>query len=321
MGVSFALAEPSAFNAGGEVPPKSETAIINEKLFNLSDRVKTLEESQEGLKSVLEGQIQRIQSNSNKFVRLNEDNNTTLNAMKTHVDSNFALQNENIEKLKQSITALGDLITKNNQQTKQEIDSLKKEIGTLKALQEKPKEPSNKAVENKEKSTQEKNQENSTDNNATLTPTDLAQDKQETKESQQVQKKTEEKTKEGEKSSVPKDASVAFTNGEKFLKDKQYEEAELNLKYAVEKMHKPAKGNYLLGEIAFEQKRYEDAIYYYKTSATRYDKADYMPRLMLNSAKSFEAINEKDNAKKFLETLVKLYPKSQEAKEAKTLLN
>ena len=86
-------------------------------------------------------------------------------------------------------------------------------------------------------------------------------------------------------------------------------------------MHKPAKGNYLLGEIAFEQKRYEDAIYYYKTSATRYDKADYMPRLMLNSAKSFEAINEKDNAKKFLETLVKLYPKSQEAKEAKTLLN
>ncbi|WP_301008927.1 tetratricopeptide repeat protein, partial [Helicobacter sp. UBA3407] len=73
--------------------------------------------------------------------------------------------------------------------------------------------------------------------------------------------------------------------------------------------YKPARGNYLLGEVAFAQKRYEDAIYYYKTSATRYDKADYMPRLMLNSAKSFNAIKEKENAKRFLETLISLYPK------------
>ncbi|WP_279128199.1 tetratricopeptide repeat protein, partial [Helicobacter winghamensis] len=115
-------------------------------------------------------------------------------------------------------------------------------------------------------------------------------------------------------------ASV-FKEGEQFYKDKNYQKADEYLQVAVKGNYKPARGNYLLGEVAFEQKRYEDAIYYYKTSATRYDKADYMPRLMLHSAKSFEALKEKDNAKRFLETLIALYPTSSEAKEAKNLLN
>ncbi len=51
--------EPSAFNAGGSTSPKSESQIINEKLFNLSNRVQVVEESQEGLKSIFEGQIQK----------------------------------------------------------------------------------------------------------------------------------------------------------------------------------------------------------------------------------------------------------------------
>ncbi|EEO26634.1 tetratricopeptide repeat protein [Helicobacter winghamensis ATCC BAA-430] len=114
-------------------------------------------------------------------------------------------------------------------------------------------------------------------------------------------------------------ASV-FKEGEQFYKDKNYQKADEYLQVAVKGNYKPARGNYLLGEVAFEQKRYEDAIYYYKTSATRYDKADYMPRLMLHSAKSFEALKEKDNAKRFLETLIALYPTSSEAKEAKKLI-
>lgn len=47
--------EPSAFNAGGSTSPKSESQIINEKLFNLSNRVQVVEESQEGLKVFLKG--------------------------------------------------------------------------------------------------------------------------------------------------------------------------------------------------------------------------------------------------------------------------
>ena len=111
-----------------------------------------------------------------------------------------------------------------------------------------------------------------------------------------------------------------YKQGEEFYKNKSYGKADEYLQFAVKGSYKPARGNYLLGEIAFEEKRYEDAIYYYKTSATRYDKADYMPRLMLNSAKSFNAIKEKENAKRFLDTLISLYPKSSEAKEAKNLL-
>ena len=111
-----------------------------------------------------------------------------------------------------------------------------------------------------------------------------------------------------------------FAEGEKLLEEKKYELADEYLQTAIKGYYKPARGNYLLGEIAFAQGRYEEAIYYYKTSATRYDKADYMPRLMLNSAKSFEKINDKENAKKFLESLIALYQDSNEAKEAGNLL-
>ncbi|MBD5165058.1 MAG: hypothetical protein HDT10_04440, partial [Helicobacter sp.] len=124
--------EPSAFNAGGSTPPKSESQIINEKLFNLSNKVQTIEESQEGLKSIFEGQIQRIQNLTSKIDSVQGENNATSTEIKKHMDSNFALQNENIDKLKNSISALGALIQKTNTQMQNEINDLKEQIAALK---------------------------------------------------------------------------------------------------------------------------------------------------------------------------------------------
>lgn len=79
---------------------------------------------------------------------------------------------------------------------------------------------------------------------------------------------------------------------------------------------KPAEGNFYLGEIWYYRKKYEDAISYFKTSAMLYDKADYMPKLLLHSAISFEQIKDFSNAANFYNSLIGIYPDSKEAKIA-----
>ncbi len=334
--------EPSAFNAGGSTPPKSEAQIINEKLFNLSNKVQMIEESQEGLKSIFEGQIQRIQNLTSRIDSVQGENNATSTEIKKHMDSNFALQNENIDKLKNSISALGALIQKTNTQMQNEINDLKEQIAALKkdvatesvdtiTNQKDSKETAatnakiNAVIANLESNGTQPLQEISTDkDNLTKSNSQASEPSNaEVNASQQEKSQSKQSQDEPAKPKVnlkDKKLSEVFKEGEEFFKNKNYESAEEYLQFAIKGNYKPARGNYLLGEVAFAQKHYEDAIYYYKTSATRYDKADYMPRLMLNSAKSFNAINEKDNAKRFLETLISLYPKSNEAKEAKKLL-
>lgn len=89
----------------------------------------------------------------------------------------------------------------------------------------------------------------------------------------------------------------------------------------IEINYKPAENNYYLGDMLFKRKKYDQAIVHFKKSAMLNDKASYMPTLLLNSAISFENTKDKDNAKNFYSTLIELYPKSQEAKTAKTNLN
>lgn len=409
--------EPSAFNAGGVAPQKTQSEIIDEKLFKFSSQIKSIEESQEGLRSVFEGQTQKVQELMNGLDVLKGENAASINEVRTHVDSNFALQNENIEKIKQSISALGALIKKTNTQMQSEIDALKEQIAglrisqksttkveskttkentesqnieitkevdnavaemaTIETMEPKVTEVTKEASQNTIKLLDSKSAvetpvlaipltatESQTISQVTLDNTINAQNiaratglespeepsrtieqsqeiqqetLQNTQESQTTtsKEKSREETKAQEKQATDKNDSEkleakvdlkkipladVYKQGEEFYKNKSYAKADEYLQFAVKGNYKPARGNYLLGEVAFEQKRYEDAIYYYKTSATRYDKADYMPRLMLNSAKSFNAIKEKENAKRFLETLISLYPKSNEAKEAKNLL-
>ncbi|EES89594.1 tetratricopeptide repeat protein [Helicobacter canadensis] len=282
--INFLLAqEPSAFNAGGDTPMKTKEQILDEKLFNLSAKVKDIEVSQEGLKSVFEGQLQRIQEVSRQLNTRINDNNATIMSIKEHMETNFSTQNENIQKLQESITALGELIQKVDTQTKAEIDVIKKML--LDETQQENK------IEAKEVKKNASNASKQIDNG-----------------------KTAEKLKD-------KPLAEVFAEGEKLLEQKEYKLASEYLQKAVEGHYKPARGNYLLGESAFYQKKYEDAIYYYKVSAERYDKADYMPLLMLHTAQAFEKINNKENALKFLESLVVLYPDSKEAQEAKKLLS
>ncbi|HJE02338.1 tol-pal system protein YbgF [Aliarcobacter thereius] len=112
-----------------------------------------------------------------------------------------------------------------------------------------------------------------------------------------------------------------MAEAKKDFSEKMYTFAIPKFEKLVEVNYKPAESNFHLGEMWFKRKKYEDAISYYKKSAILYDKASYMPTLLLNCGISFERLKDNENAKSFYKTLIEHYPKSNEAKEAKTNLN
>ena len=89
----------------------------------------------------------------------------------------------------------------------------------------------------------------------------------------------------------------------------------------AEKSYKPATTNYYLGEISYYKKQYSDAIVYYKKSVGYYDKASYMPTLLLHTGISFEKLNDNENKEKFLNALLSSYPNSSEAEIAQKHFN
>ena len=72
-----------------------------------------------------------------------------------------------------------------------------------------------------------------------------------------------------------------------------------------------------MGEIAYYNKKYNDAIFYYKKSAKFDDKASYMDTLLLHTGISLENIKDKAQSKLFYETIIKNYPTKDSAKIAK----
>ena len=98
---------------------------------------------------------------------------------------------------------------------------------------------------------------------------------------------------------------------------KNYNSAIPKYEKLVEVNYKPAESNFYLGEMCYIRKKYDLAISHFKKSAVLYDKAAYMPTLLLHSAISFENTKDKENAKNFYSTLIDLYPSSSEAGIAK----
>lgn len=108
-----------------------------------------------------------------------------------------------------------------------------------------------------------------------------------------------------------------YQDARDFLDKKQYKKAEDRFKWTADKKFKPAGSHFYLGQIAYATRRYSDAVYYYKTSVSLYDKADYMPELLIKTADSFEKIKDSENAIKFYESVMTAFPDSSEAKTAK----
>ena len=101
---------------------------------------------------------------------------------------------------------------------------------------------------------------------------------------------------------------------------KEYDKAIQYYEEAARKGYKPATSNFYIGESCYYTKDYSCAVEHYKKSASLYAKASYMPTLLLHTAISLDRLGKKQEAKKFYESVVKLYPKSKAAKIAKKYL-
>ncbi|MFZ2891351.1 tetratricopeptide repeat protein [Sulfuricurvum sp.] len=106
----------------------------------------------------------------------------------------------------------------------------------------------------------------------------------------------------------------------KLFDQQKFNEAQKYFEQMVQKKYKTAEALYMIGETYFERHEYKDAVSYYKDSASRNEKAGYMPTLLLHSGISMEKIGEKMSAKAFYQMTVSKYSGSGAAKEAQEKL-
>ncbi len=106
----------------------------------------------------------------------------------------------------------------------------------------------------------------------------------------------------------------------KNFRQHKYADAEALFLELLNKKYKPARVNFYLGEANYYQRKYKDAIVFYKKSIELYDKASYIPTLLLHTGISFKKIGDTENAEKIFNALIANYPKSKEAKIAKKYL-
>lgn len=111
-----------------------------------------------------------------------------------------------------------------------------------------------------------------------------------------------------------------YNQAKAYYNKKYYTKAIQNYKELIKRNYKPAYSHYMIGEMYFKRKNYADAISYFKKSASLYDKASYMPTLLLHSAIAMDKTGDKEHAKAFFNAIVAKYPNSKEAKKAKKFL-
>ncbi len=111
--------------------------------------------------------------------------------------------------------------------------------------------------------------------------------------------------------------SKLYQMAHRAYKKKDFAKARELFEMSAAKQYKPAASNFYAGESCYYSKDYACAVEHYKKSASLYAKASYMPTLLLHTAISLEKLGQKKEAKKFFNTLIKLYPKTKAAKIAK----
>ena len=117
-----------------------------------------------------------------------------------------------------------------------------------------------------------------------------------------------------------------LSNGDIATKAKSYYKKKLYTKsieyytYLIEKNYKPAHSHYMIGEMQYYRKNYAESIAYFKKSASLYDKASYMPILMIHTAVAMDRTGDKKNAKAFYNGVISKFPDSKYAIDAKKYL-
>jgi TolA-binding protein len=108
-----------------------------------------------------------------------------------------------------------------------------------------------------------------------------------------------------------------YRKGVQLFAKRSYGAAKEHFEEALAANYKPAASNYYLAEIAYYTFNYEDAVAYYKKSASLYDKASYMAVLYLHTAISLDKSGEEEQADSFYQHVISTYPNTRAAAIAK----
>ncbi|WP_404318325.1 tol-pal system YbgF family protein [Malaciobacter canalis] len=271
---------------------KNELGKIDTKFKGVKTTLETVSERIDGLESIYEGDSQKLNKTVitlNKIVKQIEEIQNTTSKNKTDI--------ENLKNVTNQLLTMQEEISSENRKNldtlKEAIDKLSKQLIKI----------------NKEYvsfSEMKKNMKQF------VTVEEFNAFKETLGKKTSVKTKSTTKTK---KLSYAQKEEMLNEAKELFKKD-YFTKAIPIFEELVELNFKPAEGNYYLGEMWYYRDKFEKAIDYFKKSAVLYDKASWMPRLLLHSAISFENIKDYKNATKFYSTLIDVYPNSKEAKIA-----
>lgn len=282
---------------------KKELGTIETKVKTVKNTIESIYERIEGLESIYEGDSQKLNATVLKLNKLLE---------------NFELNNNQTNKNNEEITLLKDVTSqmigaqqaiakenkKNLEQLKKAILNLEKEINKI-----------NKSYVSD--SELKKNMKQF----VTKAEFDALKKSLGNSSSKKPKANTSKKSVSISKLSSSEKKEMLIEAKRLFKKD-YFTKAIPMFETLIAQKYKPAESNFYLGEIWYYRKKYDQAIVYFKKSALLYDKASWMPKLLLHSAISFEKTGDLENAANFYGTLVEVYPESNEAKTAnKNLLN
>lgn len=119
---------------------------------------------------------------------------------------------------------------------------------------------------------------------------------------------------------VKMDPSSAEKKAKEFFGQQKYAEAQALYELMVQKKYKVAEANYWIGESYFERKNYKDAVSYYKESASKNDKASYMPTLLLHTGIAIEKNGDTASAKAFYKATISKFSGTGAADDAQARL-
>ncbi len=267
---------------------KNELNKFDRKIDDTRSNLDVLNERIDGIESIIDGDSRKLNSTTIELSKLVKKNQLEQESDQIHFDHIKETQTTNINKinlLKEKINYLEEELLVVKESFNSLLKQVDKDYVTKKQFEELV------VFINKEANNR------------------IAQEKAQSK-AQAKSKKTN-FTKSNKK--LLKEAKVLFT------KD-YFTKAIPILEHLISKNYRPAESNFYLGEIWFHRKKYKDAIHHFKTSMMLYDKAKYIPKLLLHSAISFEKVNDLDNAANFYGTLIDVYPQTEEAKEAQKKL-
>jgi len=257
-----------------------KTATINDTVVSSSKAIpnSNASEEYEGMRSVMESYATKIAKQDEKMRQLEEENKK----LREYVEESRKIQNDNQDKIKVVVGELGTLIDSINKNyvPKEKFDQLANEVRGGKGSASKTVTPE---PAKKETST------------PAVAPTKAISAKE----------------------LSTKDSATLIKEADDHFDKKSYGDAQPLYTELLNRSYKPAKVNFNLGEIAYNQKSYSAAIEYYKSSIALFDKAAYTPTLLYHTGASFEKLGKTKEAQGFYKALKDGYPDSPEAKKVK----